>query len=1408
MACKNYNVVINQLDLNNASNNSDPDLDGKVFISFTDCNGEPTSIGYSTAGTYLNAFCANDDDVVTSIYWFDDLGALSFRSTATPISDCVAPTPSPSVTPSFSVTPTPSTTPLNVCNCISFTNITTGSLGAGYTACDGSQSIRIVVDPNSTIVVCGSNPGGSVGIVIDTLGTCVGKSCIPFTPTPTPSLSITPTISVTPSITPSNTPSISITPSNTPSISVTPSITPSNTVAPSMTPSPTISVSKNPSPTPLPSISKTPSISVTPSITPSTGVNPTPTPTISPSGLIPTVAGLCMTIKFGSAPSVTPSITPSITPSATPTVTPSITPSTTPSSTNPPPTPSRTPSKTPSITVSTTPSITPSKTPSITPSVTPPAACLVYYINNPLTPFVNRVYSYNVLTNTSTLVNMSPAPTSAADLTFSDTKFWTLGNLATGPNEPGGQIAYIILQEYNIVSNLNMTFSRQLQIQLPPNSIVGNARGIAYKNPTTLISVRGTSTGPYPVGTSISNGIIVELNITGNGSSTDIFTPIAGRVINALCYTTAGKLIITSRNKTTGVSYISQYSYPSGVVEFDIPLTSVIPLQPQILGGSIPVFEDNGTIYFNTVFPNYALYKINSTSPYTITPVYTNTNPPIQAASSKNNCNTVNFDPNVVPAGCNNVLYRTQNSQYYSYNFATNVSTLLNVAPNPNPTLDTSNGVPITLAHTDNKSWVYAWDTATNAMVIRESNITSTPFTSTFNRNIALPAGYKPANGLVAINDTTLVGINKVQYPGIGTNPIKDEYFVVEYNISGATAVATVKFKTPQFKKPVGGFIRTTGSSPKIIMLTQPDYAPGSNLSLSQYDYNTGQLEVLQQLTQPASPNNTGLVTANGNLYIMGFNVYKINTTFPYATTFTQSPGTQLVNASQLPSCSNVTLTPNTCYGGLPPIGVPNTVTYNGITISATGAGAATQMWDIPYNTCTLTSTPVSPNSILLGNKWQSISGTPTNFSYTMNFSQAVNNINLLMAAANGTIGQSPESFTFTSNGGTVSISSNNNCFSLINGNTITANEQGVATIGGAGTFQISAPTPFTQLTLTGPGGLGGTLMSIDCTNLLPAQIVSPSPTPTPTPSISSGTPTLGCVYYNNSNGLQGYNVLTNTSFGPITMPNLGAVYSQNDTHTLTKYWKSNNTNLLQEWIPTNNPTTLAFNRNISLNTGYVSIYYASAINDTTLLAVGTMVSQGGTLGFVDATLIRIDITNNTVTPTQVTPLFAMGATTGQTSLGFGSMLLTSTNKILFVATRLNNNISTTVIYQYSYPDGALERIIDLSTVVVGSGYGQYVKLFESNGNIYFAYNAQPTLVPSTIYQINPNSPFNITQVATIPGLNQGFNSSTNCNTVNFSIDPAPSPSPNISPSPTPSLTPPVSPNVGVNTIYKYLDIL
>jgi hypothetical protein len=593
-------------------------------------------------------------------------------------------------------------------------------------------------------------------------------------------------------------------------------------------------------------------------------------------------------------------------------------------------------------------------------------------------------------------------------------------------------------------------------------------------------------------------------------------------------------------------------------------------------------------------------------------------------------------------------------------------------------------------------------------------------------------------------------------------------------------------------------------------MLTQADYAPGSNLYLSQYDYNTGQLEVLQQLTQPVSPNNTGLVTANGNLYIMGFNVYKINTTFPYATTFIQSPGTQLVNASQLPSCSNVVLMPHTCYGGLPPINVPNTVTYSEITISATGTGAATQMWDVPYNTCNvINSTPVSPNSILLGGKWQASPGTPTSFTYIMNFSQPVNNIRLLMAAMNGTPVSSPgESFTFTSNGGNVTVSSTNNCFSTISGNTITANEGGVATPGGAGTFLISSQTPFTQLTVTGPGGLGGTVMSIDCENLFAAPIVTPPPTP-PTPSISPGTNILGCVYFTKNTNSYLYDVINNIST-PVTIP---GIFATNETHTLNKYWRINSTtNEIKEWDSTSTPNVLTLNRTI-LVTGLtgtgVIMWDPIAINNTTLLVPITQLvpptANTALVGSYKNTMTLLDITTNTVGPAQRTSLFDVYAPAGN----LDATLLTTNNKLITIGRRGVNGVFPGIYYlsQYSYPDGTLELDIDISSYLPNTTNPHYqLSLFQSNnGKLYLHVWAQNISNTSNIYEINLNYPYNWILLRNDNSQWGGyFNSSLNCNTVALNQPPQPS----MSPTPTPSLTPPVSPNVGVNTIYKYLDIL
>jgi hypothetical protein len=96
--------------------------------------------------------------------------------------------------------------------------------------------------------------------------------------------------------------------------------------------------------------------------------------------------------------------------------------------------------------------------------------------------------------------------------------------------------------------------------------------------------------------------------------------------------------------------------------------------------------------------------------------------------------------------------------------------------------------------------------------------------------------------------------------------------------------------------------------------------------------------------------------------------------------------------------------------------------------------------------------------------------------------------------------------------------------------------------------------------------------------------------------------------------------------------------------------------------------------------------------------------------------------------------------------------------------------------------------------------------LFESNGNLYFSkQNPRPT---SIIYQVDLTTQVITTVYSSLGLFGATFNSSTECNTVALNIAPSPQPSPSASPTPTPSLTPPVSPNVGVNTIYKYLDIL
>ncbi|NDD84871.1 hypothetical protein EBZ38_11470, partial [bacterium] len=117
------------------------------------------------------------------------------------------PLSTPTQTPTITPTITPTTTP--GCRCIEFFNTSAVTLNIGYTQCNNTTFFG-VINPNTYLYYCGSNPFADQGVNITISEICTEFSCIPPTKTPTstptptltPGLSPTPTPTVTPTITP------------------------------------------------------------------------------------------------------------------------------------------------------------------------------------------------------------------------------------------------------------------------------------------------------------------------------------------------------------------------------------------------------------------------------------------------------------------------------------------------------------------------------------------------------------------------------------------------------------------------------------------------------------------------------------------------------------------------------------------------------------------------------------------------------------------------------------------------------------------------------------------------------------------------------------------------------------------------------------------------------------------------------------------------------------------------------------------------------------------------------------------------------------------------------------------------------------------------------------------------------
>ena len=113
--CHYVDVTIVQSELDAASGNTNPSLNGVVSVSYTRCDSNPDYKDYTVAGSYLDDLCLLKSQIYTGtniIYYYqnDNLISSSYPYSGSSVFDtgscCIDPTPTPTVTPTCTQTPT------------------------------------------------------------------------------------------------------------------------------------------------------------------------------------------------------------------------------------------------------------------------------------------------------------------------------------------------------------------------------------------------------------------------------------------------------------------------------------------------------------------------------------------------------------------------------------------------------------------------------------------------------------------------------------------------------------------------------------------------------------------------------------------------------------------------------------------------------------------------------------------------------------------------------------------------------------------------------------------------------------------------------------------------------------------------------------------------------------------------------------------------------------------------------------------------------------------------------------------------------------------------------------------------------------------------------------------------------
>jgi len=231
--------------------------------------------------------------------------------------------------------------------------------------------------------------------------------------------------------------------------------------------------------------------------------------------------------------------------------------------------------------------------------------------------------------------------------------------------------------------------------------------------------------------------------------------------------------------------------------------------------------------------------------------------------------------------GCGILFTDDNTGLVFYYNVTTNQTVSL---PVPGATYSSD------IAHTANKLWLVGG----NSFI--EYNITLQPFSAVLSRVIPYPVGYQASPGLGAIDDDTILAVNRSTTP----------HSVVEIDVSNTPAVMNTKFPLSANRRVTGDFFKTT-TNKFIVTLSS---ISGTQSYVSQYNYLNGDLDIEIPISISSG---LGIFEDGGNIYIgqgvqLGVygNIYRIDNNSPYNVTLVNNTGLFIAGASQVPDCLTV----------------------------------------------------------------------------------------------------------------------------------------------------------------------------------------------------------------------------------------------------------------------------------------------------------------------------------------------------------------------------------------------------------------------------------------------------------------------------------------------------------------------